>query len=61
MSKRSEKAYLQDIQEARFGRLYETIKDVLSPAGKSLWLATATPMQLDWIEVFGPFPGSLSA
>lgn len=36
----------------RFGQLYTAIRDKLSPKAKSLWLATATPMQLDWIEVF---------
>ena len=36
----------------RYGHLYRTIRDRLGPLSKSLWLATATPMQLDWIEVF---------
>ncbi len=36
----------------RYGRLYNTIRDRLVPAGRCLWMATATPMQLDWIEVF---------
>ena len=36
----------------RFGGLYRVIDDVLRPRSTSLWLATATPMQLDWIEVF---------
>jgi len=37
---------------ARFGNLYRTIIDPLRRKGSSLWLATATPMQLDWIEAF---------
>lgn len=36
----------------RFGNLYTAIRDRLAPRTKCLWLATATPMQLDWIEVF---------
>ena len=36
----------------RFGGLYQTIQDTLRRRSASLWLATATPMQLDWIEVF---------
>ena len=36
----------------RFGRLYKTIRDELRKRSLSLWLATATPMQLDWIEVY---------
>jgi SNF2 family DNA or RNA helicase len=36
----------------RYGQLYKTIRDKLIPLSKSLWLATATPMQLNWIEVF---------
>jgi len=38
--------------EPRFGRLYTTIRDRLRKRSKALWLATATPMQLDWIEVY---------
>ena len=37
---------------ARFGQLFTAIRDHLSSRTKCLWLATATPMQLDWIEVF---------
>ncbi len=35
-----------------YGLLFETIADHLRRRTRSLWLATATPMQLDWIEVF---------
>ncbi|NOQ45084.1 MAG: hypothetical protein GQ559_00145, partial [Desulfobulbaceae bacterium] len=38
--------------DPRFGRLYTTIRDGLRKRSESLWLATATPMQLDWIEVY---------
>ncbi len=38
--------------QPRFGKLYKSIKDVLRAKSRSLWLATATPMQLDWIEVY---------
>lgn len=38
--------------EPRFGRLYSTIRDELRPRTAALWLATATPMQMDWIEVY---------
>jgi superfamily II DNA or RNA helicase len=37
---------------ARYGRLYTAIRDGLRDRSESLWLATATPMQLDWIEVY---------
>ena len=36
----------------RFGQLFAAIRDGLGLKTKSLWLATATPMQLNWIEVF---------
>ena len=36
----------------QFGGLYRVIRDDLRRRSKALWLATATPMQLDWIEVF---------
>nr|WP_275888417.1 helicase-related protein [Desulfobulbus alkaliphilus] len=39
-------------QEPRYGRLYATIRDEVRKRSEALWLATATPMQLDWIEVF---------
>lgn len=35
-----------------FGNLYKTIKTFLRKKSKALLLATATPMQIDWIEVF---------
>ncbi len=38
--------------QPKFGRLYKTLRDRLRPRSKALWLATATPMQLDWIEVY---------
>jgi hypothetical protein len=37
--------------EARYGHLYETVRDMLRKKAECLWLATATPMQLDPIEV----------
>ena len=38
--------------QPRFGNLYKTIKTILRQKSKALLLATATPMQIDWIEVF---------
>lgn len=38
--------------QPRFGNLYKTIKAQLRKKSKALLLATATPMQIDWIEVF---------
>ena len=35
-----------------FGNLYQTIETGLRPKSHSLWLATATPMQLDAVEAF---------
>ncbi|MBW1961242.1 MAG: DEAD/DEAH box helicase family protein [Deltaproteobacteria bacterium] len=35
-----------------FGNLYKTLAERLRKATSCLWMATATPMQLDWIEVF---------
>jgi len=35
-----------------FGQLYNSIKDYLRPNARSLWLATATPMQLHPVEVY---------
>ncbi len=34
-----------------FGQLYTTIRDRLRPRARALWLATATPMQIDPVEV----------
>jgi len=36
----------------QFGNLYLTIRDHLQKKTPCLWMATATPMQIDWIEVF---------
>ena len=36
----------------RFGNFYEAVEKHLSPKAGCLWMATATPMQLDWVEVF---------
>ena len=36
----------------QFGNLYKAINKTLKKKTSSLWMATATPMQLDWIEVF---------
>ncbi len=33
-----------------YGHLYTTIRDYLRPQARSLWLATATPMQIDPVE-----------
>jgi hypothetical protein len=38
--------------EPRYGKLYDTLQGVLQQQTRSLWLATATPMQLNWIEAF---------
>ena len=35
-----------------FGHLYRAMQEALRPKTDCLWMATATPMQLDWIEVF---------
>lgn len=34
-----------------FGQLYKVLKDIIRDKTRSLWLATATPMQLDPVEV----------
>jgi superfamily II DNA or RNA helicase len=36
----------------QFGNLYRAMDSTLRKKTASLWMATATPMQLDWIEVF---------
>lgn len=36
----------------RFGNLYGALRDHLRKKTRCLWMATATPMQLDWVEVF---------
>jgi superfamily II DNA or RNA helicase len=38
--------------QPKFGHLYRTIANQLRKRTPCLWLATATPMQMDWIEVF---------
>jgi len=38
--------------DPRYGNLYNAIQRNLRQKTSALWLATATPMQLDWIEVF---------
>jgi len=38
--------------DPRYGNLYQSIRDNLRNRAAALWLATATPMQLDWIEVY---------
>ena len=38
--------------EPKFGRLHKTLTDILRPKSKCLLMATATPMQLDPVEVF---------
>ncbi len=38
-----------------YGRLYRTISDVLRPKTKCMLLATATPMQLNMVEVYDLF------
>ncbi len=37
--------------QPKFGALYKTLQDILRGRANSLWLATATPMQLDQVEV----------
>jgi superfamily II DNA or RNA helicase len=36
----------------KFGNLYRAMDNTLRKRSSALWMATATPMQLDWIEVF---------
>lgn len=36
----------------KYGQIYDTVRDHIRKKTHSLWLATATPMQLDWIEAF---------
>ena len=36
----------------QYGRLYTVLRDQIKNKTRCLWLATATPMQLDWVEVF---------
>ena len=39
----------------KYGNLYRALRDHVSPKTKCLWLATATPMQIDPIEVYDLF------
>lgn len=39
----------------RYGQLYLAMRDHLRPKTRSLWMATATPMQIDPIEVYDLF------
>lgn len=39
----------------KYGNLYTVLKDQVTDKAKSLWLATATPMQIDPIEVYDLF------
>ncbi len=45
----TQKGYME---EPKYGKLYDCIEKGFSPKTKSLWLATATPMQIDPIEVY---------
>lgn len=38
--------------DAEYGQLYQTIQKVIRTKANALWLATATPMQIDPIEVY---------
>lgn len=38
-----------------YGRLYRTLQESLGEKAESLWLATATPVQMDWIEAYDLF------
>lgn len=39
----------------KYGNLYKTLRDHVTPKTKCLWMATATPMQIDPIEVYDLF------
>lgn len=43
------------VAQAKYGDLYQAVSEILRPKCRALWLATATPMQLDPIEVFDLF------
>lgn len=43
------------VAQAKYGDLYQAVSETLRPRCHALWLATATPMQLDPIEVFDLF------
>ena len=36
----------------QYGHLYTVLRDHIKKKTRCLWMATATPMQLDWVEVF---------
>lgn len=38
-----------------YGNLFKTVEHIAAKKTESLWLATATPVQLDWIEAFDLF------
>jgi len=38
-----------------YGRLYRTLQENLGEKAEALWLATATPVQMDWIEAYDLF------
>lgn len=38
-----------------YGKLYKVLQKNLKEKARALWLATATPVQLDWIEAFDLF------
>ena len=39
-------------REPKYGKLYLSMQNALRPKTKSLWMATATPMQIDPVEVY---------
>nr|WP_093189337.1 hypothetical protein [Thiocapsa sp. KS1] len=43
------------VVQPRYGDLYRALEQTLRPRVRALWLATATPMQLDPIEVYDLF------
>lgn len=48
---RRKNAAAADQEEPEFGKLYRFIRNAAAPKARSLWLATATPMQIDMVEV----------
>jgi len=43
------------VKAPTYGQLYKTMSEIVRGKTKSLWMATATPMQIDPIEVFDLF------
>jgi SNF2 family DNA or RNA helicase len=43
------------VAQPKYGDLYSALSETLRPQSRALWLATATPMQLDPIEVYDLF------